>query len=125
MKTADELSNRLSFWRPDMPTFNVTFNYLGRDWFMCAEKCWTDQPSRASQYINGQAAGAALAKARRYMRNKQVEARIVASTSQVEAPSFDRDIGEEGVSPNAVRVHPPRGPVQSAIRECAVSRFRG
>jgi|SRR5271167_305551 len=86
-----------------MPTFIVTFHYLGRDWFMRSEKCWTDQPSRASHYSNVQAAGATLATARRHMRKKQVEARIVASTSRVEAPSFGRDIGQEGMSPNAGR----------------------
>ena len=59
-----------------METYRVTFNYLGRDWFLCA-KTWTYEPSHSSHYRNAEAASAALVTARRYMRNKQVKARIV------------------------------------------------
>jgi hypothetical protein len=61
----------------------VTFHYLGRDWFLCG-KSWTDEFPRASHYVSEEAAGAALAKARRYMRNKQAKARIVAITQDVD-----------------------------------------
>jgi|SRR5271170_6196034 hypothetical protein len=64
--------------------FIVTFHYLGRDWFLCA-KSWTIEPAHASRYINAEAAAAALMIARRYMRNKQVKARIVSATPLVES----------------------------------------
>ena len=70
-----------------METYRVTFNYLGRDWFLCA-KTWTYEPSHASHYRNAEAASAALVTARRYMRNKQVKARIVVTPPHEEAPMF-------------------------------------
>jgi hypothetical protein len=83
-----------------MTTFNVTFSYLGRDWFLTA-KSWTDQPSSATDYTNREAAAAALVTARRRMRNKQVNARIVARTPVEEAPLSGEPIGQEGMFPNA------------------------
>lgn len=77
-----------------METYLVTFNYLGRDWFLCA-KAWTDDPSRASHYRNQEAANAALATARRYMRNKQVKARIVVTPRTEEAARYGRRIEQE------------------------------
>ena len=66
-----------------MTTLTVTFHYLGRDWFLCG-KSWTDEFPRASLYVSEEAAGAALATARRYMRNKQAKARIVAMAPDVD-----------------------------------------
>ena len=63
-----------------MTAFNVTFTYLGNDWFLCA-KTWTVQPARASAYPTEEAAGVALRRARRYMRNKQPKAHIVPAMS--------------------------------------------
>jgi len=83
-----------------MTTFNVTFSYLGRDWFLCA-KTWTDQPSSATHYTNREAAAAALVTARRSMRNKQVKARIVARTPIEEAPLFGEHTEQEAMFPNA------------------------
>jgi hypothetical protein len=83
-----------------MTTFNVTFHYLGRDWFLSTKNCWTDQPSGASHYISREAAGAALVTARRYMRNKQVKARIVATPPTVGTP-LGRIIEQEGMFPIA------------------------
>jgi len=57
-------------------TFNVTFRYLGRDWFLRA-KSWTEWWMHASHYDSEEAAIAALAIARRSMRNKQAGARII------------------------------------------------
>jgi hypothetical protein len=62
-----------------MSTFSVTFHYLGHDWFLAAT-AWTDQPERASNYATQEAASMALTRVRRYMRNKQIKARIVATT---------------------------------------------
>jgi hypothetical protein len=92
---------RRSFWSAEMTTFNVTFHYLGRDWFLSTKNSWTDQPSGASHYISREAAGAALVTARRYMRNKQVKARVVATPPTVEAPLFGRHIEQEGMFPIA------------------------
>ena len=61
-----------------MSTFSVTFHYLGHDWFLAA-KAWTDEPERASNYATQEAASMALTRVRRYMRNKQTKARIVAT----------------------------------------------
>lgn len=80
-----------------MTTFTVTFHYLGRDWFLSKKNCWTDQPSGASHYISEEAAGAALVAARRYMRNKQVRARSVATPPTVETPLSGRHIEQEGM----------------------------
>jgi hypothetical protein len=90
-----------------MTTFNVTSHYLGRDWFLSTKNCWTDQSSGASNYISREAAGAALVTARRYMRNKQVKARIVATPPAVEATLFGRHIEQEGMFPIAdAAAHP-------------------
>jgi len=67
-----------------MPTFTVTFRYLGRVWFLCG-RFWTEEAARASHHTNEEAAGAALTKARRYMRNKQLSARIVMNLLAAEA----------------------------------------
>ncbi len=72
-----------------MATFTVTFHYLGCDWFL-REKSWTEKVGDASRYLDQQAAGEALAKARRYMRNKQPRARIVEMISPAEARSAVR-----------------------------------
>jgi hypothetical protein len=82
-----------------MTRFNVTFNYLGRDWFLCV-KSWTDQSSSATHYANREAAAAALVTARRCMRNKQVKARIVATTPIEETSWCGTRIEKEGMFPN-------------------------
>jgi hypothetical protein len=66
-----------------MDTFNVTFTYLGLNWFLRG-RYWTEQPADASCYISREAADAALVQARRYMRNKQVNAHIVGTTPAAE-----------------------------------------
>ena len=81
-----------------MTTFIVTFHYFGRDWFLCG-KSWTVEPARASHYINGDAADAALLTARRCMKNKQVKTRIVVASQTVASSPFGSD--NEGISPNA------------------------
>ena len=59
-----------------MNTFAVSFHYLGNDWFLRATS-WTDEPELASNYATEEAARTALTRARRYMRNKQVKARVI------------------------------------------------
>jgi len=78
----------------DIKTYVVTFHYLGCDWFLCG-KSWTVEPARASHYINAEAAGAALATARRFMKNKQVKARIVAAAPTVGTPPVGSDKEQE------------------------------
>jgi hypothetical protein len=75
-----------------MSKFSVTFHYLGLDWFLVA-KSWTDEPNRASNYATEEAASMALTRARRYMRNKQIKARIVAA-----APGEERCVEHVNIS---------------------------
>ena len=58
----------------------ILASVLGHDWFLSG-KYWTNELARASQYINVEAASAALATARRNIKNKQSKARIVATAA--------------------------------------------
>ncbi len=85
------LSKVVPLWSAGVTTFIVTFHYLGNDWFLRA-KTWTEEFPRASRYSNEETARAALATARRYMRNKQSKARVVSTTLAMEQwfrPSAD------------------------------------